>query len=189
VIRFARQLFLTSSLLILSIAAPAAQSTALETKVAKATVMEPDCLHVARNTSLTIELDIESRPHRALVHFSNRTGSVLWFPVEKEPSYKPDEHARTLTIWFGYFDDVYGPYKGRYMVPAMRMVAPDGNLDFELTAPALLEKLGDKRLLPHLMSRVATKQLAESRTRGQQPLEDYLQHSCTIESPVAARPR
>ncbi len=188
-IRIARQSILTSSLLILSIAAPAAQSTALEAKGSKATVMEPDCLQVARNTSLTIELDVTSRPHRALVHFSNRTGSVLWFPVEQQPSFKPDDRARTLTIWFGYFDDVYGPYKERYMVPAMRMVAPDGNLDFELTSPALLEKLGDKRLLPHLMSRVATKQLAESRTRGEQPLEDYLQHSCTIQSSAAAGPR
>ena len=188
-IGIARQLFLISSLLLLSIAASAAQSTALEPKGAKATVMEPDCLHVASNTSLTLELDAKAQPPRALVHFSNRTGSVLWFPVEQQPSYKPDERARTLTIWFGYFDDVYGPYKGRYMVPAMRTVAPDGNLDFELTSRALLEKLGDKRLLPRLMSRVATKQLAESRTRGEQPLEDYLRHSCTVESPVAAKPK
>ena len=177
----------TALLLILVIATSVQWGVTLEANVTKARIMEADCQQIARNSSLGIELDAKSQPPRAVVHFSNRTGRDLWFPAEQSPSYRPDERAGTLTIWFGYFDEVYGPYRGRYMVPPMRMVPPDGTLDLEIKSPELVQKLAESGLVPQLLSRVATKQLRESRTRGDQPLQDYLEHSCTIRSPGDAR--
>lgn len=179
----------TASLLIVVIAASVRQGVTLEINVTKAQIMETDCREIAKNSSLRLELDTASKPARAVVQFSNRSGHDLWFPAEESPSYRPDERAGALRIWFGYFDEVYGQYRARYMVPPMRIVPPGETLALELKSPALIEKLSERRLTPQLLSRVATKQLRESRTRGEQPLEDYIEHSCTISSPATVQPR
>lgn len=101
------------------------------------------------------------------------------------PAFRVDEQAKTLTIWLGYFDEVYGEYKGRYMVPPLRLVPPGTALDLEMTAPALSQKLLEQILAPQVHARVATIELPHSRTRGQQPLEDYIQSSCAIRSAPA----
>ncbi len=149
--------------------------------------MKSDCDQIAHTTSLTIEFDVTPRPGRAYVHFVNSTHMDLWFPAQEEPAFKADEEAKTLRIWLGYFDEVYGPYRGRYMLPPMRLVPGGRDVRFEIISPELVRMLLERRLSPRLQARLATKALTESRTRGEQPLEDYIRNSCMIQSVGAAQ--
>jgi len=146
--------------------------------------METECDQIEQNSSLRVEMDFSSQPGRVYVRFVNRTRMRLWFPTQQEPAFKPDEQSKIVTIWFGYFDEVYGRHRGDYVVPRMRLVPPGSDLKFELTLPALVQRLSEQRLSPFIRARVATKEIVESRTRGEQPLTEYLQHSCAIQSAV-----
>jgi hypothetical protein len=150
------------------------------TDIMRGQPMETECDQIARNSSLKVELDL--RQGRALVRFTNKTRVPLWFPAEEQPAFTPDAQARTLVIRFGYFDEVFGQYKGRYMLPSMQLVRPGTDLTIQLTPPALVQRLLEQRLSPLLQARVATKELAVSNIRGKQPLEDYIQHSCIVQS-------
>ena len=148
----------------------------------RARPMAAECDDIARDVSLKLEVDNRSRPGRAYLRFSNRSALPIWFPDEPEPAFQPDEKEKRLKIWFGYFDEIYGQYRGRYMLPQMRLVRPGQDIEIELISPALVGRLAEGRLVPEFLARVATKPLIGSNTRGEQPLEDYLQHSCTIQS-------
>jgi hypothetical protein len=142
--------------------------------------MENDCDQIARNSSLKVELDPQQG--RAFVHFMNKSRVPLWFPAEEQPAFTPDLRAKTLVVRFGYFDEVFGQYKDRYMLPSMQLVRPGTDLKVQLTPPALVQRLLEQRLSPLLQARVATKELPASTIRGKQPLEDYIQHSCVVQS-------
>lgn len=153
---------------------------------ARQRLMERECDPRTPNSNLNVEIEVRLHPSQAYIHFSNKTQAPLWFPAEQEPAFRPDVHGNIVTIWFGYFDEVYGEYAGRYMVPPMRQVPPGNDLTVEIKAPALVQILLERRLSPHLEVRLATKELPASRTRGEQPLQDYIQHSCVVRSPTGA---
>jgi hypothetical protein len=147
------------------------------------------CDDVSNGTMLAIESDTSSQPARVHVTFANNTDIPLGFPVEQEPSFKPSTSDRTLTIWFGYFDEVYGSYRARYMVPPMRIIPPGEKVRFQITSPDLVRQLTDGARKPVALARIATRELRESRTRGEQPLEDYIENSCTVRSASSVGPR
>jgi hypothetical protein len=173
--------------LLCAIVAPAYLGAFEKPKPVKAQPMNIDCDKIARNTTVLLELEPKSRPKRVNVRFTNRTQMDLWFPVEKEPSFKPDEQTHTLKIWFGYFDEIYGEYKDRYLLPPMQKVQPGHDLSFEIMSQPLVDLLLKNSMSPRLMVRLATTQLAESSIRGKQPLQDFIRHSCEILARPAGR--
>lgn len=146
--------------------------------------MQTKCGDIERGSSLGVEVDSRSHPGRAYNHFMNRTRMPLWFPAQQEPAFRPDERTKILIIWFGYFDEVYAQHSRDYMTPTMRMVSPGEDLTFEIVSPGIVQKLVDQRLSPQMYARVATRKMAENRTRGEQPLQEYLEYSCVIQSSV-----
>jgi hypothetical protein len=174
-------------LLISAVAAAGCGDARKHAPSAKEKPMETNCDEIARNCSLVVELDESSEPPRAYVRFANNTRMGLWFPASPEPAFRPEEEPKSLKIWFGYSEEVHGKYAGRYMIPPMRLVPPGANCRVELTSPALLQKLVERRLAPVLEARVATIKLRQTRSRGEQPLDEYLQHSCVIQSADAVK--
>ncbi len=172
-----------ATVLLLVCMVPACSDTPKQAEFMKGQPMETECDQIARNSNLNVELDFSEQQGRAYVHFANNTPMPLWFPAEQEPAFRPDEHAKALTIWYGYFDEVYGEQVGRYMTPPMRLVLPVSDIKVEITSPSLVEKLLQRHLSPHLKVRLGTRELPESNTRGDQPLADYVQHSCVIDEP------
>jgi hypothetical protein len=149
--------------------------------------METNCDQIVTNCSLAVELDDSSEPPRAYVRFSNNSRARVWFPASPEPAFRPEEEHKSLKIWFGYSEEVHGKYAGRYMIPPMRLVPPGEDCRVELTFPALVQKFLERRLAPSLEARVSTIELRQTRTRGEQPLDEYLQHSCIIQSAGAVK--
>ena len=144
--------------------------------------MENECENIVRNTSVSVEIDARAAPKKVYLHFSNRSQQRLWFPEEREPSYRPEQGR--VTIWFGYLDEIYGQYAARYFMPPMRAVPPGQDLSFELTSGELVQQLAEPTRSVRLRARVATKELRESTIRGDQPLEDYIRSSCVVESVI-----
>jgi hypothetical protein len=168
-------------------AALACRNTPKNIRFMKGQSMEIDCDLIQQHSSLAIDVDSSTQPGRAFVRFVNRTPMPLWFPAQQEPVFRPDERTKILTIWFGYFEEVHARFSGDYMIPRMRLVPPGENLTFEITLRPLVQRLVEQHLSPLMRARVAAEEIAESRTRGEQPLQEYIRLSCVIQSPMTAR--
>jgi hypothetical protein len=143
---------------------------------------EAKCEEIVRNVGLRLELDTHAKPGRVYVTFTNRTSNPLWFPKLQEPSFKRDDSRRQLTIWLGYFDEVYGEFRGRYMLPPMQQVPPGQDLRLELTSIAIVQLLIDYQYSPLVLARIAREALPQTRVRGEQPLDQYIHSSCIVQS-------
>lgn len=153
---------------------------------AKEQSMEVNCENIVRDTSLIVDLQAKQNGGRVIVRFKNNSMVPLWLPVENEPSFRPDRENGLLTVWLGYFEEVYGEYSGQYMVPKLMAVRPGEEVPLELTSRQLTETLFSENLAIQVKARVSTVELEHSRVRGEQPLERYIQHSCLIGSPAFA---
>ena len=149
--------------------------------------MDTQCEHIEGNSDLTFGVDAASEPKKAYVVFANRSKLPLWFPDEQEPAYRPNEKTGTVTVWFGYIEEVYGEYAARYMIPLMRVVPPGSDLKVDLTSPDLIRRVIDTPASIRLAARIATKELRHSQTRGDQPLDDYMRNSCVVHSSGSTR--
>lgn len=136
--------------------------------------------YIRTHTSLGLDLGDTSQAVEICVRFFNGTHMPIWFPIEPEPAYRPDYDARIVLIWFGYFDELYLQYRERYMIPPMAMVSPDESIRVPIKAQALVDILVKQRFTPRLFVNVATTKITPSRTRGAQPLDDYLANSCVL---------
>ena len=158
----------------------ACQGIPKQTNFVRGRIMEAKCNEIERDTDIKIELNASIKEGQAYIIFTNRTNTPLWFPSEQEPAFRPDYGAQILHIWFGYYDEVYGECRGSYMVPPMQLVPPGSILKVEITSQTLVNVLFKRNLSIQLQARITTKALTVSKTRGEQPLEDYIENSCIL---------
>lgn len=137
---------------------------------------------VVKNVTLRGVLRESLQDRSIRVTFVNRDRSPVWLPQEKTPAYRMDEEKHRLTISYGYFEEVYGPYRERYMLPQMQMVAPDQKYSWEITQSELVTKAFDPGVETIIQARLALHSLRESNVRGQQDLDAYIKSSCVIRS-------
>ena len=124
---------------------------------------------------------VEGKP-RLQVHLGNRSNHEVWVPQEKDPGYRVDQGTHTTTIWYGYFDEIYGPYKPTYIVPPMKSLIASGEMKWEINDSALVEKIASPDFRTFIRVRLALTPIKESTVRGHQPLDAYLRQSCVVES-------
>lgn len=140
------------------------------------------CKAVLETTILTLNFDGLSNPPRIRLQFTNRGKSSLWLPIETQPSSRVDERANASTLFYGYFDEVYGSHQEHYMLPAMQEAKPGEVKRWEVNDRTLIDKTLKSGRLVQARMRVALRELPKNRTRGAQDLEGYLKDSCIIES-------
>ncbi len=146
--------------------------------------MKFDCKKIALETSLGIEVKSTKEGGNAAIIFVNDSSNPLWFPIEAEPAYRLDQDAGVLYIWIGYFDEIYGEYAQKYMLPELRQVEPGKQVKIILTAPKLAQIYLQHALNIQIQARVSVVSLEQSNVRGSQPLPEYLENSCVIKPPI-----
>ncbi|MBK5291551.1 MAG: hypothetical protein JJE04_07755 [Acidobacteriia bacterium] len=117
---------------------------------------------------------------RVEAEFINNYKASLWVPAEPLPSYRVDPQTRSVLITYGYFDDIYGTYRGQYMLPPMKKVDPGQRFRWRIEDPALLEKLLIPKTPSSVRLRVAIREFPTSTTRGDQPVDQYIEDSCSV---------
>ena len=152
----------------------------------KGTSMKFDCKNITLETSLGVEVVPTNESGKAAVVFVNKSSNSLWFPIEAEPTYRLDQDTGILYIWLGYFDEIYGEYAQKYMLPELRKVEPENDIKINLTAPKLAQIYLQHALKVQIQARISVVALEQSNVRGNQPLPEYLENSCIIKSPVIA---
>jgi hypothetical protein len=140
------------------------------------------CKDVVQTTILTVNLEKLSSPTRIRLQFTNRGKNSLWLPIEKQPSFRVDERANALTIFYGYFDEVYGGHQEHYILPAMQEAKPGEGKTWDISDRTLIDKALKSGHRVQARMRVALREFRQNRTRGAQDLEGYLKESCVIES-------
>jgi|SRR5919205_131561 hypothetical protein len=144
--------------------------------------MSEPCEEIQRDTKLGLEVG-EGFPRRAHVVFGNHTSAPLWFPEESEPGYHFDKESGTVTVSFGFFEELYGRYRAQYMIPPMRAVAPGREYRLEIKDRDLVARLSEADVRARLQARVALKAIEHSNVRGGQDLDSYLRESCVVTYP------
>ncbi len=142
---------------------------------------EREILH---GSALSLALD-EANPQRIRASYVNGSSSTVWIAQEPHPAYRFQEEALTLSVWYGYVDEVYGPYRGQYMLPPMVEVAPNREHRWELEDPDLVTKVLQPKVVTWLHVRASIIPFTASRTRGHGQLDEYLEKSCLVRSKVA----
>jgi hypothetical protein len=142
-----------------------------------------DCELVRRGTGLRLLTVEEGGARTVQVELENRLDTPIWAARDKRPSWQAPPGKAEVVVSYGYFDDLHGPYRGRYMLPPMVVVAPGERLTWRIEEPKLLEKILAADILTTVRVRVALRAFPPSTVRGQQPLEAYLEASCAIQSP------
>ena len=144
-------------------------------------LMQANCDEISKTVTARVEI-AASRPRRVNIRVRNASSMPLWVPAQSEPAYEFDAQGHRVTIWMGYFDQIHKDYRDRYVIPSMTAVQPGHELVNEITSPDLVEMIVEKGFAADLNIRVATRELRVSRVRGEQPLDDYIAHSCEISS-------
>jgi hypothetical protein len=144
--------------------------------------MNTRCTEILPHTELTFETGIEGSLRHIRLTFTNRSQVPLWIPQEKEPAYRVDAQTQTVTVSYGYFDEVYGRYRGQYMLPPMRMVQPASEYHWQVSDPVLVARVMTPGVRIRIQMRVALRAFSESRVRGAQDLDGYLNDSCVLQS-------
>ena len=144
--------------------------------------MRPECSQVVQTTSVRLEVVQEDKNTFVESEFVNNYTASLWVAQEPAPAYRVDPQNGAVLVSYGYFDDVYGPYRGRYILPRMKEVAPGARLRWRIEDPALLEKLLLPGAVTRLRVRVALQEFPESNIRGSQPVDAYVEASCLVQS-------
>src|SRR4029078_1542972 len=115
--------------------------------------------------------------------FENNDSVPLWIPQESEPAFRVDKEKQVITIFLGYFDEVYAPYRTHYMIPRMVEVAPRKSHRWVLSQLAMLNDAFDNHYLIRVQIRGASRFVDTTAVRGAQNLEGYLDGSSVIRSP------
>lgn len=144
--------------------------------------MFAECKRIAESASVRIEAVEEAGRTLVEAEFMNNYTDSVWVPQEPVPSYRVDPQTHSVLLTYGYFDDVYGPYRGRYMIPPMKRVKPGERLRWRIEDKALLEKMLTPNAVSSLRLRVALREFQTSNVRGAQPVDDYLAASCPVQS-------
>lgn len=137
---------------------------------------------VVQGATLTGVLEEEKGLRWLRIIFVNRGSVPLWLPQEEKPAYRVDAEERTVTISYGYFDEIYGPYQGRYMLPPMEQILPQQEYSWKITDPTLVSKAFAPGMRTYIQARVALRSFKPSRVRGAQELEAYLKESYIVKS-------
>ena len=144
--------------------------------------MRPECDQVAKLTSVRLEAVQEGGSTIVIGELIDNYPGNLWVPNEPVPSYRVDPQTGSVLVSYGYFQDIYGSYRGRYMIPPMRRVQPGERFRWRIEDATLLEKLLAPRTVSAVRLCVALREFPTSNTRGNQPVDEYLQNSCTVQS-------
>ena len=141
-----------------------------------------DCRRIAESASVRLAAMEVPGKIQVEAEFTNGYSSPLWVPQEPVPSYRVDPQTHAVVLSYGYFEDVYGPYRGRYMLPPMKGVQPGEAFRWRIEDAALLNKLLAPYVVSALRMRVAVRDFPSSNVRGAQPLDEYLESSCPVQS-------
>ena len=144
-----------------------------------------DCELVRRGTGLRLLAVEEGGARVVQAELENRLDAPIWAARDKTPSWQAPPGKAEVVISYGYFEDLHGPYRGRYMLPPMVAVAPGERLTWRIDEPKLLASILVADVLTTVRVRVALRAFPPSSVRGRQPLDAYLEASCAIESPPA----
>ncbi len=116
------------------------------------------------------------------LRFVNQSGKPLWLPMESAPAYRIDVERRQVVMSYGYFEDVYGSHRDRYMVPPMREIGPNERWEWTVAEAKIVESVAKNGFEPVVRSRAALKPIPFHRVRGSQPLDAYLEASAIVKS-------
>lgn len=144
--------------------------------------MIQDCRVIQESTRLTVSFDGTNHKPNLTFQLKNDSTSSLWIPIEPNPSFRMDETHKTVTVFLGYFENIYGQFRGQYMLPAMQELKPGVGRVWSIVDGPLMDKPHKNGYRPYVKLRAAFRNFPQSRTRGEQDLDAYLRESCTLES-------
>jgi hypothetical protein len=140
------------------------------------------CSRIAENASVRIEAIKEGDRTLVEAEFANNHTDSLWVPQEPVPSYRVDPQTHSVLLTYGYFEDIYASYRGQYMIPPMKRVKPGERLRWRIEDKGLLDKLLAPNTPSAVRLRVALREFPTSNVRGAQPVDEYVEASCPVQS-------
>ena len=151
--------------------------------------MDAPCDGIRKNTSLSVEIKGKRGARHLVAAIVNGGQDPLWIPQVATPAYQIDRVTKTVVVSYGYFEDVYGPHKGHYMLPAMRKVAPQQKYRWEIRVPEIVAAAVIPGFQVKLQVRAALREFRPSRVRGEgaRDLPAYLAESCVLQGEPRGR--